>query len=116
MKKYIVLLIGLFLLTACASKEYTATCKGQISDKSGEPANYTVTVKYDLEDKVKAVEYEILYTDEDTFNNACKDNEKLNPTCENLTVKYTESGELVSGFKKDDVINMLKYVGIDECK
>ncbi len=115
MKNYLFLLVSIFLLTACGEKEYKKTCTGLL-DEGGASVRYNVTVKYNIEDKVKAIDYEMIYDNEEAFNKACEDNSRYKPTCKDLTIKYTETGDTVSNFKKDDVLGMLEIIGIGECK
>ncbi len=114
MKKYLLIIIGLFLLTGCG-KEYTMVCTGNIKDDVSE---YTlnVTIHYDLEDRVKSLDYEMVYVNQDSFTKACEEHSDKNPKCENLTISYSENDEITKSFGKKDIINMLSVIGASECK
>ena len=114
MKKYILIIIGLFLLTGC-NKEYQMTCTGKVIEDNNE---YTlnVTIHYDLEDKVKALDYEMVYPNEELFKEACNSMQDKKPTCNDLKVSYSENDEVTRSFKKNDIINMLSVIGASECK
>ena len=114
MKKYILIIIGLFLLTGC-NKEYKMTCTGKVIEENNE---YTlnVTIHYDLEDKVKVLDYEMVYPNEELFKEACNSMQDKKPTCKDLKVSYSENDEVTRSFKKNDIINMLSVIGASECK
>lgn len=114
MKKYILIIIGLFLLTGC-NKEYKMTCSGTIKEESSE-YKLNVTINYDSEDKVKALDYEMIYNNEEEFNKACEEAKDKKPKCENLTVSYSENDDITTSFSKTDVKNMLTIIGANECK
>ena len=113
MKKIIIIVLTVFLLTGC-NKEYKMTCTGVIKEESNE-YKLNVTIHYDNEDKVKALDYEMIYNNVEEFNKACEESKDKNPTCDNLTVKYSESDEITQSFKKNDVQNMLRVIGLSEC-
>ena len=115
MKKYIFIIIALFLLTAC-NKEYQMTCSGIAKDENGTDYELNVTIHYNIDDKVKALDYKMVYYDEDSFNKSCIDSKDKNPKCENLTVSFEESDEITTSFTKKDIINMLEVIGANECK
>ncbi len=114
MKKCLLIIIGLFLLTGC-NKEYKMICSGTIQEDNTE-YKLNVTINYDSDDKVKSLDYEMIYNTEEEFNKACTLEEDKNPKCENLTVSYSENDEITTSFSKNDVVNMLTVIGADECK
>jgi hypothetical protein len=114
MKKYLLVILCLFLFTGC-NKEYQMTCSGTIQNENDE-YKLNVTIHYDLEDKVKALDYEMIYFSEVAFKNACDSSQSRNPKCDNLTVSYTENDEITRSFKKNDIINMLDIIGANDCK
>ena len=92
MKKYLLIIIVLFLFTGC-NKEYEMLCRGKITFDD-DSYNLYVTIHYDVEDKVSAVDYEMIFEDEEFFKSACEESKDKNPKCENLTVSYTDSDEI----------------------
>lgn len=114
MKKYLLIIVGLFLLTGCG-KEYTMVCTGEVTEDTSE---YTlnVTIHYDIEDRVKSLDYEMKYINQDNFIKACEEHSDKNPKCIDLTVSYSENDEITRSFGKKDIINMLSVIGANECK
>lgn len=115
MKKILFLTLFLFVLVGCGDKKNQITCSGSSVDNHGAATRFSVTINYDKEDVIKSLDYNITYYNEEAFKTACEELSMKNPTCENLVIKYKEEGEVVSIFKKDDLVSMLKEIGIDEC-
>ena len=116
MKKILFLTLFLFILVGCGEKKNQITCSGSNTDSYGAATRFSVTINYDDEDKITSLDYNITYYNEEAFKKGCEEVSMKNPTCENLVIKYKEEGEVVSIFKKDDVVSMLKEIGIDECE
>jgi hypothetical protein len=114
MKKYILIIIGLFLLTGW-NKEYQMTCSGKLTEDNNENT-LNVTIDYDFEDKVKSLDYEMVYPNEEVYQEACNSVQDKKPTCNDLKVSYSENDEVTRSFKKNDIINMLSVIGASECK
>lgn len=114
MKKILIIIITLFFLTGC-NKDYKMTCTGTIKEETNE-YKLNVTIHYDKDDKVKTLDYEMIYNNIDDFNKACEEAKDKDPKCDSLTVKYSESDEITQSFSKKDVKNMLTVIGLNECK
>ena len=114
MKKYLFLLIFVILLTGC-NKRYSMVCSGDIN-LDNDKYKLNVTIHYNIQDKVESLDYEMIYEDADMFNKACEESKDKNPTCGNLTIKYSENDEITTSFDKDEVKNMLYVIGATECK
>lgn len=115
MKKVLLLTLFIFILVGCGEKKYSITCSGSSNDTNGAATRFSVTINYGMDNKVTSLDYNITYYNEEAFMKACEEESMKNPTCENLVMKYKEEGDVVSQFKKDDLISLLKSIGIDEC-
>ena len=133
MKKGLVLLVGILLLTGCGKKEEqlnTLSCK--MNDTTGvDKATYDVTAYFGSDNKISSVKITVEFEDEFTgkvycetynaMNLARSEKEKVNITCDGKKIyiddyaKFNNKSDDILDIDKDEFIAKFTKDGF-ECK